>query len=457
MHNLNRRRFLRLGARTLCGAGLALGSNPWQTLARAADGEFNQHQDYRALVCVYLEGGIDGFSLLVPTGSAEYSEYANSRQDLTIDRTSLHDLQNSNSAIGSCGLNPHAGAIKPLYDNGQLAFVSNVGTLIEPTTKEQYENQAVRLPTQLFSHSDQEIQWQQLQGQTTSTEGWGALAAQQLSAHQQKDYLTSVTLSGSNYWQSGGGQRPFSMKSSGLVEYAGMSDGSEWQRPRVESFHRINEKNYSNVYMDAYADLQQRAASITTELGQVLDSQAPMSTPVPVENQLAEDLAMVARLISTHEMLGMKRQIFYVSMDGFDVHDAQNKELPWLFSQLGDALSWFQATLYDMGMSEKVTTFTASDFGRSLTSNGDGTDHGWGNHHMVMGGAVNGADIYGAMPRMSVDGPDAVRNGRVVPTLAASQYAATMLRWAGLEDAGLDEALPDLGNFAQRDLGFLRS
>ena len=178
---------------------------------------------------------------------------------------------------------------------------------------------------------------------------------------------------------------------------------------------------------------------------------------MPLDNDLAAQLSMVAQMIAAHPVLGMKRQIFYVRMDGFDVHDNQNKNQPGLFTQLTDALMYFQATIDELGLSESITTFTASDFGRSLTSNGDGTDHGWGNHHMVLGSAVNGGDIYGQLPRMSTEGPDAIRNGRVIPTLSASQYAASLLRWAGLQESSLDLVLPDLGNFSARDLGFLRS
>ena len=283
------------------------------------------------------------------------------------------------------------------------------------------------------------------------------MAAQELSAQQERDYLTSVSLAGANYWQASSQRRPFSVGSSGLVQYSGMSDGSEWQQPRVDSFRRVAEQPYSHVFMQAYADLQRRAGDITSELGVALADQPTTSTPVPASNDLAAQLSMVAQMIAAHPVLNMKRQIFYVRMDGFDVHDNQNKQQPWLFEQLTDALMYFQATIDELGLSDSITTFTASDFGRSLTSNGDGTDHGWGNHHMVLGNAVQGGDIYGQMPRMATDGPDAVRNGRVIPTLSASQYAATLLRWAGLQESSLDLVLPDLGNFSARDLGFMRS
>ena len=451
-----RRRFLRLGGGTLAGAGLALGANPAATLARAADGALGDGgaDGYRALVCVYLDGGCDGFSLLVPTGAAEHRAYVRSRGQLAVARERLLALPATQS--GTVGLHPDAEALRPLYDAGRLAMIANVGNLVEPTTAEQYRDGGVALPAQLFSHSDQSIQWQQLQGRDRATDGWGALAASVLSGeHAQRDYLTSISLDGANYWQSGAGRRPFSMRESGVIGYNGLDGTSDWQRPRLDAFRRVLGPERRHVLVDAYRDLQTRAMDITAELGQVLEREAGRVGEPPADNPLAERLAMVARLIAARGSLGMRRQIFYVRMEGFDVHDDQNRDLPVLFGQLGEALGWFQGTLDGLGESDGVTTFTASDFGRALNGNGNGTDHGWGNHLMAMGGAVRGGTVHGTLPRLDVDGPDSVNNGRVLPTLAATQYAATLLGWLGLDDAQLATVLPTLRNFERRDLGFM--
>lgn len=455
MNRNERRRFLKLGAKTMTGAGLALGANPMLTLAQAADTNFADGADYRALVCVYLEGGSDGFSLLVPTGNADYNEYANSRQDLAVGRDQLLNLDTTSGNFDSLGFSKHAEPLYNLYQDQRLALIANVGNLIVPTTRGQYEDKSVPLPAQLFSHSDQEIQWQQLQGRGRGEHGWGAAAAEHLGSYQERDYLTSVTLDGSNYWQSGSGQRPFALKETGLLEFAGLDKNNEWEQPRAEAFRRVMEMQQSHMFSSAYADVQNRALKITEELGAVLESNGPIITEQPEQNSLAAQLGMVAQLIAARGQLGMRRQIFYVRMKGFDVHDHQNKNQPILFQELADALAFFQSTLDEIGESDNVTTFTASDFGRSLTGNGDGTDHGWGNHLMVMGGAVSGGDIYGTMPRMGVDGPDAIQNGRVVPTLASTQYAATLLKWMGLPEDQLHQVLPTLANFERSDLGFL--
>ncbi len=451
MSEYNRRRFLKRGCQAISTAGLALGANPMLTLARAAETDFSASDDYRALVCIFLQGGSDGFSLFVPTANGDYQDYANSRKALAVDRNNLLEL--STQSGPQIGIHSAAAPLQSLFNDGKLSMVSNVGNLIEPTTIQQYKDKTVQLPAQLFSHSDQEIQWQQLQGRNRGTDGWGAIAADYLSQYQERDYLTSISLAGSNYWQAGYGQRPFTMKETGVLEYAGLDINDEWEGVRAEAFNRVMQQNQTNVHASAFADIQNRARNVTAELGRVLESNSALVLAQPVEGTLASQLSMVAQLIAAREQLGLHRQIFYVEMKGFDVHDNQNADNATLFAELAEGMSFFQNTLEQIGMAEQVTTFTASDFGRTLTSNGDGTDHGWGNHMMVMGGAVNGGQIIGELPSMAVEGPDSVHNGRILPKISASQYAASLLEWAGLEQAQLQHVLPNLVNFDGHDLG----
>ena len=473
-----RRRFLALGARTLAGAGLALGADP--VLALGQDGAAGPLSgagfapgslapfadpagDYRALVCVFLQGGMDGFSLLVPTGAAEHDAYARSRGVLALSRDRLLTLSTADGTDAGVGLHRGAEAFAPLFADGRLGFVANVGNLVEPTTREGYESGTAVLPAQLFSHADQEVQWQQLQGRSKGRSGWGALAAEQLGAGQAREWMTSVSLAGSNPWQAAHGLRPFSVRDSGIVGYRGLDATSDWERPRADAFENVIDQPRRHVFMQAYAELQRRARDNTAELGRVLAARFGEGDagvdPVPhdaAHEKLAAQLNMVAKMIAVHGELGMSRQVFYVRMGGFDVHDNQNSELPELFGQVAGALQRFQAAIDDFGLAPNVTTFSASDFGRTLTANGDGTDHGWGNHLFAMGGAVSGGRIHGTLPLLDVDGPDSVQNGRVLPTLSATQYAATLLRWAGLDESRLDLVLPNLANFgAARDLGFM--
>ncbi len=456
MKNQNRRRFLSLGAKTIAGAGLALGSNPFWSLAHAAN-DPGAGSDYRALVCLFLQGGSDGFSLMVPTDNAAYKEYAQARRALAVPRGDLLNISATTPNASNMGLHPSAAPLQQLFAEQKLAMISNVGNLIQPTTVEQYNNKDVSLPAQLFSHADQEMQWQQLQGRDRGTEGWGARAAGFLAQHQNRQHLTSITLDGSNHWQTGFSSRPYSMKETGLLQYSGMSSGAHWQQARLEAFTHVQGLSQKHEFVKEYASIQQRAMQVTSELGAVLAQNEGISIAPSEDNSLAQRLNMVAQLIAAREQLGMRRQIFFVNMRGFDVHDNQNKEMPELFAELSVAMQYFQTAMESMGQENNVTTFAASDFGRSLSSNGDGTDHGWGNHLMVMGGAVKGGDIYGSLPRLAVNGPDSVSNGRVLPTLSATQYASTLLDWMGLSESELNQTLPTLNNFSQRNLGFMRT
>ena len=452
MNQYTRRRFLKRGTQTLLGAGLALGAHPLRSLAYGQDLTQSVGDGYRALVCIYLEGGCDGFSLMLPTGSYEQQAFSQARGNLAVSQSDILPLGDGTSPIG---LHRSAQALQSHYDSGNLAMISNVGTLIQPTTVEQYNNNAVALPAQLFSHSDQAIQWQQLQGRTSSIEGWGAKAAQYLDAYQQRDYLTSISLAGSNYWQTGATRRPFTLTEDGVLEYIGMNPEDTWEQPRREAFERVLEIEQTHLMTKAYRDLQKHALAVTTELGMTLEGNAGMFDDTPEENPLAAKLAMVAQIIAQQESLGLQRQIFYVTMPGFDVHDNQSQQQPELFSQLATAIDYFQTKMSALGQSDNVTAFTASDFGRSLLSNGDGTDHGWGNHLMAIGGAVRGGRIYGTLPTLSADGPDSVHHGRILPTLSATQYAATLLDWVGLQPHEVNTVLPTLPNFGQTNLGFL--
>ena len=452
MNTFSRRRFLRTGVQAITGAGLALSGNPFRDITYADETSANLGEGYRALVCIYLEGGCDGFSLLAPTGSYESEAFAQSRGHLAVSQNDLLNLGGNASEIG---LHSSAAALQPFFDDGRAAMIANVGTLIQPTSAEQYQNNLVALPAQLFSHSDQTIQWQQLQGRGSATDGWGARTADFLQPYQDNDYLTSVSLAGTNYWQTSTSRRPFSLTAQGPLNHSGLDKTSRWQLPRADAFERVLDLSREHLMEKAYADLQKSAISATSELGQALELNAGMFNDTPIGNPLAAQLAMVAQLIAAKDTLGLRRQIFYVTMKGFDLHDNQSKLQPELFAQLAEAMSYFQNKMDNLGQGNNVTTFTASDFGRSLLSNGDGTDHGWGNHQIVMGNATQGGRIYGQLPLLDVNGPDSVHNGRILPTLSASQYASTLLEWLGLNQSQVTQVLPTLQNFGTRNLNFL--
>lgn len=451
MNNTTRRKFLKLGCKTIVGAGLMSGAT-----AKLAHAQSTGSKDYAALVCINLDGGNDGFNMLVPTSGAAYDEYANGRRHLATDNASLLALNPATANTTSVGLTPHMAALKPLFDSGQLAFQANVGTLVEPATPDDVRNGSVRLPEQLFSHHDQARQWQKLDHYHEWNSGWGARTTDILAGQQANPNLAAISLVGNNEWQAGGEQAAFTIKSEGVSSYAGMDDlTGNWQMPRRQAFIELLHQQYNNVFERSYAELQTRALVLSTNVGAALAKLGDLQTPVPKNNALASQLAMVAKLIAIKDEFRMTRQLFYVNMTGFDTHDDQLEIQPELFKQVAEALAFFHQSLIEINQLNNVTSFTTSDFGRSVSGNGDGTDHGWGNHHIMMGGSVNGGDIYGQIPRVAVSGPDDYRNGRIVPTTAVSQYAATQLRWLGLSESEINTLLPSLSNFETRDLGFM--
>lgn len=448
MH-IERRRFMKLGGRYVAGAGL-LTQLPTQ-LAQATE---NEH--YRALVCINLQGGNDGFNMLVPTDPAAYAEYQQGRGHLAVARGDLHALSPATVNTTGVGLNPYMSSMAPLFDSGKLAAIANVGTLVTETTADDARNNTANLPAQLYSHHDQSSQWHKLNHQHNTHTGWGARAAENLTDPQPYKSLASISLAGSNDWQIGGTDPAYNIDSDGVNSYDGMDQpNSEWQLPRRTAFTQLLHQGYDNLFAQAYADLQLRAMVLSANVGAALQQRGDLQTPVPTGNSLARQLHMVAKLIAIKDEFRMNRQLFYVNMTGFDTHDDQLEKQPYLFAQLAEALVFFHSALSELGQLEHVTSFTMSDFGRTITSNGDGTDHGWGSHHWVMGGAVNGGDIYGTMPRVAVNGPDDAGNGRIVPTLSVTQYVAPMLRWMGLDDSQLHATLPTLGNFHSPEPTFM--
>lgn len=451
MNKHSRRNFLKLGCKTIVGAGLMSG-----TTAKIAHAQAGSN-DYRALVCINLKGGNDGFNMLVPARGAANSEYFKGRGHLAVDSAELVTLTPATANTMKVGLNPHMAKLKPVFESGQLAFQANVGTLVEPTTPDDVRNESVRLPEQLFSHHDQARQWQKIDHYHEWNSGWGARAADTISAQQPNPNLAAISLVGNNDWQAGGENSAFTVKSEGVAAYSGMDDLTEgsWQMPRRQAFIELLHQQYTNVFEGSYAELQSRALVLSTNVGAALARLGELQTPLPTDNPLASQLAMVAKLIAIKDEFRMNRQLYYVEMGGFDTHDDQLKVQPHLFSQIAEAMAFFHEVLIELNQLDNVTSFTTSDFGRSVSGNGDGTDHGWGNHHIVMGGSVNGGDIYGLLPRIAVDGPDDYRNGRIVPSTAVSQYAATQLRWLGIAENDIEKLLPSLVNFQQRDLGFM--
>jgi uncharacterized protein (DUF1501 family) len=444
----SRRDFLRF---TGASAASFLLARPYDAIGQMVGGSapFN---DYRALVCLFLFGGNDSFNMLVPRSTAEHNAYKLSRQGLAIEQSDLLPIESLNPDGALYGVHPSMSGLQTLFAQGRAAFVANVGPLIKPTTKQEYQAKSVPLPPQLFSHNDQQDQWHSLRGRTLSDTGWAGRMADLIRVNVASQQLaTNVSLAGNSLFQSGDDTVAYTMGATGPLAFQGFTGlGGEQRR----AFERVVNATYGSMYTRGFAEIQRRAIDAADRVTAAIGQAQTLTTQFPT-SPLGQQLQTVARLISVRDRLAMQRQVFFVSTGGFDSHDDQVVNQPNLLGNVSACLAAFYAATEELGVANAVTTFTQSDFGRTLTSNGDGTDHAWGGVQIVVGQSVQGRRIFGRYPSLVLNGPEDVGGGRMIPGVSADQYAATLARWFGIADAELPRVAPHIGNFTERDLGFM--
>jgi uncharacterized protein (DUF1501 family) len=457
---------------------------------------------YKALVCVFLYGGNDAYNTVLATDSASWSRYTSLRnlgsEPLALaapGTDAVEGAPNFHARLGgvlpitptraqsrSFALHPSLVAVRDLFAGGRVAIVANLGPLARPTTKANYVDPLFPKPPKLFSHNDQQAVWQTFTPESGGP-GWGGRMADLTMGSNQRSLFTAVSISGHAAWLTGRQSRQYQLATSGSIPLGGAGTlyGSAVVQQKLEAIARTSRS--ANLIERDHAAVVARSLEADAILGGVLPAAnaGPWGTrglpPETVDpmleffnpdslatelNPLARQLQTVARMIAARGALGMSRQVFFVGLGDFDTHSGQPRRHAANMARLAHALKYFDATLATMGVGPDVTTFTASDFGRTFTSNGDGSDHGWGGHHLVMGGAVRGGDIYGSFPlyggpdgRNDFTSPDQLAAGALLPAIAVDQYAATLGRWFGVSDADLASILPNLVNFPTRDLGFL--
>ncbi|MCE9595549.1 MAG: DUF1501 domain-containing protein [Planctomycetes bacterium] len=447
-NSFSRRRFLRYGGSTASLAMLAQLTALQRTVSAAPAG------GYRALVCVYLYGGNDAFNLIVPTSNAQYTTYATSRQGLAVPLAQLLPITPATSTGVNYGLHPSVPELQTLFGDQKLAIVANLGSLVAPLTKTEYESGAVERPPQLFSHSDQGDQWM-IGGAVSQIQkiGWCGKVGENLASLNPGSVMSmNISLDGSNTMQMGATKAPYNLGANGPTELSGFW-GSQGAL-RKQAFDALRNQAQTNKLSQGFADVMNESIAIEATISAALASGPTIMTPFP-SSWLGEQLSMVARMISVQSAVGQTRQIFFVGKGGFDTHGNQNAEQPALYADISQCLGAFQAAMEELGSDADVTLFTASEFGRTLSSNAQGTDHGWGAHHLVLGGAVGGGDLYGTMPDLALDGPDDIGGGRMIPTTSVEQYAATLATWFGVAPGDLATLFPHIGNFASPTLGFV--
>jgi uncharacterized protein (DUF1501 family) len=411
--------------------------------------------DYKALVCVFLFGGNDSWNMVVPRSAAEYAAYQTARQTLAIEQAALLPVNPLVSDGAQYGFHPSMTGLQQLFEASRCAVIANVGPLLEPTTKSQYAAKSVALPPQLFSHNDQQDQWHSLKGKSPSKSGWAGRVADALAASTSSQQLSlNVSLAGQTLFQAGEQAVPYTMGPSGPVPFTSFAATDTFSVSRRQAFTNIANASYPTIYERGFADVQKRALQFADGVNSGLASAPPLTTVFPNTN-LATQLRTVARLIAVRDRLQMSRQIFFVSTGGFDTHDDQVDLQPGLVGGVSAAIKAFYDATVELGVSQSVTTFTQSDFGRTLTSNGDGSDHAWGGVQLVIGDGVRGRTFYGKYPVLTIGSDVDVGGGRMIPAVSSDQYAATLARWFGVNETNLPKVTPSLAAFAVKDLGFM--
>ncbi len=417
--------------------------------------------DYKALVCLFLNGGNDSFNMLVPRQQSAYNEYEQVRggvggTGLAIPRSDLHQitssLQNTSAGAGysNFGIHPDLPYLKTLYDQGDLAFVSNVGSLIEPTSLVQYNDGSKPKPEGLFSHPDHQIHWQTLVPQVrgSAPKGWGGRMAEVMShANQQSNIAMNISLSGANVLQSGTSTVPYITDPGGVVELSNYG-----QDPTLAlAVDDILGQHYQSIYSKTLAHANRNSIDASVAFKSALDS---LSTPfdpsvISGETQTYKRLSMVSKIMEARTALSMNRQIFFVERGGWDHHNELLTPQSNLFIELNEAIEIFWTAIQSMGLQNNVVLYTASDFGRTLTSNGSGSDHAWGGNHFIISGSANGGEIYGEYPDLALNNSSTdLGRGRILPTTSVDSYMAELAYWYGVPNSEISTVIPNINNFS---------
>ncbi|MDP0491274.1 MAG: DUF1501 domain-containing protein [Verrucomicrobiota bacterium JB023] len=458
---LTRRRFLgEAGCAALSSTSILSTLLNLQLANKAAAQELPASEDRKTLVCLFLHGGIDSFNLLIPRDD-RYQEYLSSRTNLAIAQGDLLSLQQATGGDGKLyGLHPATAGYQDLF-NGlggdeakrRLSFISNIGTLVQPTSMADYHNGTAPLPRALFSHIDQIEQWQTSvpQGMTELT-GWAGRAADVLHDTYNEDLLSmSLSFAGNNPFQVGDSTQQFVMTANGALTFSERGgDANHVTQVKNEAFKSLINRHYHNLMEEAYASLTKNSIEQQAFVQQVFDSVSDdfVSTTFP-STSFGSQLRSALKMIHLRESLGLRRQTIFLSYGGWDHHSELLNTQAGMLEQLAPAILAFQNGIEELGLEDSVLTFSASDFGRTLRSNGNGTDHAWGGNQMVFGGPVDGGRIHGTYPSLALDGADDVGyGGRLLPTTSVDEFFAELLLWFGVKGrSNFEHVLPNLSSF----------
>ena len=452
---LSRRAFLRRAA-ALSSAGLASRLNFINAIGTA---NAQAVTDYKALVCVFMFGGNDGNNTVIPLDSAGYAQYAAARpaaSGIQLAQASLLPIQPVNTGK-PFGLHPALTQVQALFDQNKAAVLANVGTLLAPTSQAQYA--AGLRPLSLYSHADQQAQWQSSISSAAAGTGWGGRLADSVAAYNAGTGFPVVTsLDGTVLFTTGASSVPLTVPVTGSFALAGYN-GTAAANARLAALQQLQAADLANIFAAGANAIGRQALQLSATVNPILANANSTIAPLfaSLNTNTSKQLFQVAKLIEARGATGAKRQIFFVQLGSFDTHNDQLNRQQNLFAELDPALKAFYEATVALGVGSQVTTFTLSDFGRTLQpASGGGTDHAWGSHHFIIGDAVKGGTLYGQYPQLILAGPnDAEKEGRWIPTTAVDQYGATLARWFGVAPDQLPAVFPNLGKFAASDLGFM--
>jgi uncharacterized protein (DUF1501 family) len=450
--SLARREFLGHAARLSAFTGTPFAMN----LLAAGAASAQTVGDHKALVCIFLAGGNDQSNTVVPRSGAGYTSYQAARPSLALPAETLLAINPAGYSGNPIGLHPSLAALHPLFNQQRVALMANVGTLAAPITRAQWNSgrATVAVPIQLFSHSDQQGAWQTGLPDRTSQTGWQGRMGDLLASSYNPGSQVSIAMSvaGNNIMQAGNSTIQYQLTTDGAVRVSALS-GLYGSSAGATAVRRLMSENRAQLLENELTRVTRRAIDTESVVSSALASVGAGAT-FP-QSGLGRQLQLVARMIAARGALGQRRQVFFVQQGGYDFHDNLLSDQSARLRELGDAMAAFYQSTVALGVANQVTTFTASDFGRSLQHNGRGSDHGWGGHHFVMGGAVQGNRVFGQFPTVALSGPEDAGQGRLIPTTSVDEYAATLSRWLGVSLSNLPVVLPNIGRFASRDLGFM--
>ena len=455
--NITRRRFLRQVNCAAISALPILNTLLNLKLAGNVAAATTGNTDYKALVCIFLAGGCDTFNILVPTG-AEYSDYATIRGPVALSQDTLLPLNSTAQSSTPLGLNPALTNIQQLFNAGNAAYVTNVGTLIQPVTKDEYNNGTISLPLGLYSHSDQQEQWQTSTPDIRSAHGWGGRAADILQSLNTLNTVSmNISLTGQNIWQCGNNSYVYTVNNTGAVPLDGYdpTNTDPWSALPIRT-QAVNSQlalQYQHLLTQAFNNSKNDAMAAYTLFNSATSGALPSSVTFPANSYFSSNMQMVAKAITGAPSMGQNRQTFFIEYDGWDTHDNLIATQASLLPDVDATLAAFYNCLVAMGLQNNVTVFTISDFARTLTSDGGGTDHAWGGNHLVLGGAVNGGQVYGQYPSLYANNPLDVGRGRIIPQIAVDSYFAELALWFGVSPSSLSQVLPNIGNFYNTSSG----